>query len=75
MKKRSGHRMLAGCMAVMLIGQSAVIPVEAGNQNAKLPEPVFSLDFENLSQNVGETVVGEFKAATGETITVHDTVT
>ena len=75
MKKRLGHRMLAGCMAAVLIGQGVVIPVEAENQNAKLPEPVFSLDFENLGQNVGEAVVGEFKAATGETVTVHDTVT
>ena len=53
MKKKAACRVLAAGMTAVLIGQGAVIPANAQNGNADLPAPVFSLDFDDISQNAG----------------------
>lgn len=74
MKKKAACRVLAAGMTAVLIGQGAVIPANAQNGNADLPAPVFSLDFDDISQNAGEAVSGEITAETGEKVAVHDHV-
>lgn len=75
MKMVAVRRMLAAGMTAVLIGQGAVIPAEAQNEPVTLPDPVFSLGFESLSQSAGEAVTGDITAETGEAVAVHDTVT
>ena len=75
MKMVAVRRMLAAGMTAVLIGQGAVIPAEAQNEPVTLPDPVFSLGFESLSQSAGEAVTGGITAETGEAVEVHDTVT
>ena len=75
MKMVAVRRMLAAGMTAVLIGQGAVIPAEAQNEPVTLPDPVFSLGFESLSQSAGEAVTGGITAETGESVEVHDTVT
>ena len=64
MKKYAAKRLFAAGMTAVLVGQGAVLPSEAAGGSAELPEPIFSLDFDDLSQNAGESVIGTITAAT-----------
>lgn len=59
--------------AQCLLGPAASIPVHAAS--SELPNPVLALDFENLVPEAGTDASGDFTAATGQTVTVHDKVT
>ena len=71
MKKCAVRRLLTASMTAVLIGQGAVIPAEARNENGALPDPVFSLGFDSITQNAGETVADEITAETGESVAVR----
>ena len=75
MKKNAARRLIAAGTAAALVSQGTVLPAAAQNDSVDMPDPVFSLDFDDLSQSPGDTVSGTIAAATGETVTVNGNVT
>ncbi len=75
MKKYATKRLLAAGMTAVLVGQGSVIPSNAAGGSVELPEPVFSLDFDDLAQSAGEAVRGTITTATEQEVTVNGTVT
>lgn len=75
MKKNAARRLVAAGMAAALVSQGTVLPAAAQNDSVDMPDPVFALDFDDLSQSPGDAVSGAIAAATGETVTVNGNVT
>ncbi len=69
-KKEFARKLLSGVLSAALLSTSLAIPADA----AALPEPVFAMNFDAVTQGDGENISGTFAADTGETVTVHDVV-
>ncbi len=75
-KKWASLLLCLALFAAMLpdVWVSAAAKAEGMEYGEGIPAPIFSMDFENLPQEVGASVDGNFQAATGQDIEAHDTV-
>ncbi|SHF40332.1 LamG-like jellyroll fold domain-containing protein [Lactonifactor longoviformis] len=82
MKRKKYVRFLSLVLTSALVGQTMLIPVwaegENGEQvsahNEQMPDPIFEMDFESLTEETGTEVTDSF-AAGEQMVTVHDKVT